>query len=100
MDEQTVGIDLTAVDQMPRACQAITDIDHAPLLVEAVPVVATVPGAATVVDVEVREATAGPELHGGIQREVWSDDVGPPCARSSSGGLRPGSGTTPSFRGA
>ena len=70
MDEQTVGVDLTAVDQMARARQAITDIDHAPLLVEAVPVVATVPGAATVVDVEVRKATAGPELHGGIQREA------------------------------
>ena len=61
-DRQAVAVDLAAFREIARAVDAIVDIDDAPLAVEPFSVCAAVAGAAAIIDIEHRDAAAGPVL--------------------------------------
>src|SRR5438477_79271 len=61
-DRDPARVGETLVDQMARSVDAIVDVDDAPVPVESLPVGAAVASRAAVVDVDQRQAAAGPVL--------------------------------------
>src|SRR5207237_1961095 len=61
-DRDAVTVNQAAVDQITGALDGVVHVDDAPLSVEALTILASVTGAAAVVDHQVAEAARGPEL--------------------------------------
>src|SRR6266550_3857129 len=67
-DCEPIAVDFAAFSKIARAVDAVVDIDDTPLTVEPFSVGASVTGAAAVVDIEYRDASAGPILNRIFQR--------------------------------
>src|SRR5580704_18359151 len=61
VDEESVGVGIAAAGEVPCARNAIADIDHAGLPVEALAIGSPVPRAAAVVDIEICKPATRPE---------------------------------------
>src|SRR6185312_3953673 len=61
-DDAAVAVDQPLVGEESGSVDAVVDVDDAPLPVQPVAVLAAIAGAAAVVDVEHRDAAAGPVL--------------------------------------